>query len=133
MHYIALLRKLRKENGLTQQQVADYLHLDRSTYAYYESGRTKINIDILVRLAHFFQVSLALLVGEEPYGVLSDGTDEAVNASTTLVDDSVSRFSQLTREEQYLVILYRSGNEEQRGALLAQANELTEPEKRRKV
>lgn len=135
MHYISLLRRLRKENGLTQQQVADYLHLDRSTYAYYESGRTKINIDILIRLAHFFQVSLAMLVGEErpeaAVAVLSDGTAEAANTDTVLVNESVSRFSQLTREEQYLVILFRSGTSAQRKKLLAQANELTEPEKKK--
>jgi len=131
MHYISLLRKLRKENGLTQQQVADYLHLDRSTYAYYESGRTKINIDILIRLANFFQVNLAQLVGEElpAAAVLNDGTDEVFNVDTILVNESVSRFSQLSREEQYLVILYRSGSQAQREALLEQANALTEPRK----
>jgi len=129
MHYISLLRKLRRENGLTQQQVADYLHLDRSTYAYYESGRTKVNIDILIRLAKLFQVSLAQLVGEElpAAAVLNDGTDEAFNADTILINESVSRFSQLSREEQYLVILYRSGTQAQREALLEQASALTEP------
>lgn len=132
MHYIALLKKLRKENGLTQQQVADYLHLDRSTYAYYESGRTKINIDILVRLSQFFQVSLAELVGERlPASVaLADGSGEYTSADTALVNDSVARFSQLTREEQYLVILYRSGTAEQREEVLTQANLLTEPAKK---
>ena len=131
MHYIPLVRKLRKENGLTQQQIADYLHIDRSTYAYYESGRTKINIDILIRLSRFFQVSLGELVGEATYGaVLNDGTDEAHNTDAVLVNESVSRFSQLSREEQYLVILYRSGTPVQREALLAAANDLTEPEKR---
>jgi len=129
MHYVSLLKKLRKENGLTQQQVADFLHLDRSTYAYYESGRTKINIDILVRLSNFFKVSLATLVGEEtPAGVLADGT---VSADTALINESVTRFSQLTREEQYLVILFRSGTPAQQDKLLEQANVLTEPEKKK--
>ena len=132
MHYVKLLKKLRKENGLTQQQVADYLHLDRSSYAYYESGRTKINIDILIRLAQFFQISLAMLVGEElPAQQLENKTPED-NLETVLVNDSVSRFSQLTRDEQYLVILYRSGTSEQRLALLEQANVLTEPQKKQK-
>jgi len=128
MHYVKLLKTLRKENGLTQQQVADYLHLDRSSYAYYESGRTKINIDILIRLAQFFQISLAMLVGEELPASLKDGSSEE-NLETVLVNDSVSRFSQLTRDEQYLVILYRSGTPDQRLALLKQADALTEPVK----
>jgi len=124
MHYVALLRKLRKENGLTQQQVADFLHLDRSTYAYYESGRTKINIDILIRLARFFQVSLASLVGEE---VHAEQFSDETNAETLLVNDSVSRFAQLSREEQYLIILYRSGTPEQQQKVLEQTQALTEP------
>lgn len=130
MHYVKLLKTLRKQNGLTQQQVADYLHLDRSSYAYYESGRTKINIDILIRLAQFFQVSLAMLVGEELPTQLESGEPEE-NIETMLINDSVTRFSQLTRDEQYLVILYRSGTPSQRLALLEQANELTEPDKNR--
>ena len=61
-----LIRELRKEHGLTQQQLADYLQIDRSTYAYYESGRTKLPIDSVVKLAHFYQVSYAALLGPEP-------------------------------------------------------------------
>lgn len=61
-----IIRALRKERGLTQQQVADYLHLDRSTYAYYESGRTKLSIDVVVKLAHFYRVRYAALLGPEP-------------------------------------------------------------------
>jgi len=64
MHEI--IRSLRKERGLTQQQVADHLGIDRSTYAYYESGRTRLNIDVVVKLAHFYQVSYATFLGPEP-------------------------------------------------------------------
>jgi len=64
MHEI--IRKLRKERGLTQQQVADYMQIDRSTYAYYESGRTRINIDVVVKLAHFYRIPYAALLGPEP-------------------------------------------------------------------
>jgi transcriptional regulator with XRE-family HTH domain len=128
MHYVTLLKKLRKENGLTQQQVADFLHLDRSTYAYYESGRTKINIDILIRLSNFFQVGLGALVGEDlPAATLADPT---VSADAALIDESTANFSQLSREEQYLVILFRSGSPEQRQKILEQARLLTEPKKK---
>ena len=57
------IRELRKERGLTQQQVADHLNIDRSTYAYYESGRSRLNINLVVDLAHLFQVSYATLIG----------------------------------------------------------------------
>ena len=66
-----IIRQLRRERGLTQQQVADHLQIDRSTYAYYESGRNRINIDVITKLAHFYRVSYATLIGK-PELVLSD-------------------------------------------------------------
>jgi len=71
------IRELRKEKGLTQAQVANHLNIDRSTYAYYESGRTRLNIDVVVKLAHFFQVSYATIIGQ-PEPVLSASTGAAV-------------------------------------------------------
>jgi transcriptional regulator with XRE-family HTH domain len=125
-NYIELLRKLRKANGLTQQQVAEYLHLDRSTYAYYESGRTKINIDMLLRLSELFRVSIASLVGEIAGAErLRDPAEDDGGVVSALINDSISRFSQLTRAEQRLVILYRSGDDAQRQALLKAAEEIT--------
>jgi len=64
MHEI--IRNLRKERGLTQKKVADYLGIDRSTYAYYESGHTKLPVDLVVKLAHFYQIRYAALLGPEP-------------------------------------------------------------------
>jgi len=64
MHEI--IRTLRKERGLTQQQLADHLGIDRSTYAYYEGGRTRLNIDVVVELAQFYQVRYATFLGPEP-------------------------------------------------------------------
>jgi len=131
-HYVPLLRQLRRKNGLTQHQVAGFLHIDRSTYAYYESGRTKINLDVLLRVSRLYQISLAELVGDKPLDedefLLCDGTAEALEETdTALINESVARFSQLTREEQYLVILFRSGTDEQRAQLLHQADKITDP------
>ena len=70
------IRELRKQQGLTQQQMADYLHIDRSSYAYYESGRTDIKVKLLVTLAQFFQVSYATIIGQ-PDPVPPNGTEPA--------------------------------------------------------
>ncbi|MCL2446329.1 MAG: helix-turn-helix domain-containing protein [Oscillospiraceae bacterium] len=125
MRYVELVKQLRRRNGLTQQQVADFLHIDRSTYAYYEGGRTKISVESLLNLSRLYQITLGQMVGEDvPADILADDTDY----STALIDDSIVRFAQLSREEQYLVILYRSGTDQQRRELLMQANELTAPD-----
>lgn len=52
------LRFLRKVNGFTQKELAVLLHIDRSTYAYYEIGKTKPSFHAAAWLARFYQVTL---------------------------------------------------------------------------
>ena len=52
------LRTIRKASHLTQQQVADKLEMDRSTYAYYETGKTTPSIFTLMKLSQLFQVPI---------------------------------------------------------------------------
>jgi len=110
MRYASILRKLRKENGLTQKQVADFLHLDRSTYTYYETGHTKANTDVLIDLARLYGISISELTGEPPLRA----------ADTAAMDEPAALFAQLSRDEQNLVLLYRSLEPAQRETLLAQ-------------
>ena len=51
------LRALRQKNGWTQKQIAEMLHINRSTYAYYETGATQPDLDMFRRLAILFEVS----------------------------------------------------------------------------
>ena len=122
MNYIERLRALRVSNSLTQQQVAQFLHMERSTYTYYENGHTKLSVEFLLRLADFYRVSVAELLGERAV---------PGNAEETGAEKSRERFSQLSNGEQELLLLYRSGTTAQREALLARANELAAPEFRR--
>ncbi len=60
------LKYYRHECGLTQQQVADRLKIERSTYTYYETGKTKPDISTLIKIAKVFNISYtALLQGIE--------------------------------------------------------------------
>ncbi len=52
------LRFLRESFEMTQQQVADILHLHRSTYAYYELGISEPSLATLRNLAILFGISL---------------------------------------------------------------------------
>ena len=52
------LKALRKRRGLSQSQVAAALRIDRSTYAYYELGRTPLPAEKLVFLALYYRVFL---------------------------------------------------------------------------
>ena len=50
------LRKIRKENGYTQQQMADILNISRSTYTYYETGKSQPGYDKLEIMCEVFGV-----------------------------------------------------------------------------
>lgn len=57
------LKQLRGFHLLTQNEVAPVLHINRSTYAYYETGKTQPEIETLVKLARFYSVSVDFLLG----------------------------------------------------------------------
>lgn len=57
------IRRLRKESGLTQQQVADKVNVSRSAYSQYEMGLKQPTIDTLVKIADLYKCSLDYLVG----------------------------------------------------------------------
>lgn len=57
------LLELRKTKGVNQQEVADYIGVDRSTYTRYERGNTNPDPDTLKKLAEYFSVSVDFLLG----------------------------------------------------------------------
>ena len=45
------LAEIRKNNHLTQEQVAHQLQVNRSTYTYYETGKTQFTLSRFVKVA----------------------------------------------------------------------------------
>ena len=50
------LKEARQKAGMTQQQVAEYLHICPRHYKYIEAGKTMGNIDVWDRLEDLFNV-----------------------------------------------------------------------------
>ena len=63
MRYNERIRAIREDNSLTQQKIADLLHIGQRTYADYESGKTRIPVDSLLILARFYDVSMDYITG----------------------------------------------------------------------
>ena len=63
MKYNERIREIREDNSLTQQKVADLLHIGQRTYSDYESGKTRIPIDNILILAKFYNVSMDYITG----------------------------------------------------------------------
>lgn len=52
------LQELRKSKKLTQQDVADFLNIERTSYARYENGTRIPPADTLARLADYYQTTV---------------------------------------------------------------------------
>ena len=66
MDFNEKLQKLRKQKGLTQEELAEALFVSRTAISKWESGRGYPNIDSLKHIAQFFSVSVdELLSGDE--------------------------------------------------------------------
>ena len=51
------IRDLREDRDLTQQKIADHLHIKQNTYSQYENGQRQLPLSVLIALADFYQVS----------------------------------------------------------------------------
>ena len=73
MEFHEKLQTLRKQKGLTQEELAEALHVSRTAVSKWESGRGYPNIDSLKATAAFFGVTVdALLSGDELLTIAED-------------------------------------------------------------
>ena len=57
------IRNLREDNDKLQVEMAAYLNVKQTTYSKYELGKINIPVDVLIKLADFYDVNLDYLVG----------------------------------------------------------------------
>lgn len=126
------LKRLRQNNSFTQQQVADALNIDRSTYAYYESGKTTPDINALIKLARIFNVSFNDLLEDEnlPQGVADSSKSEYRYQNRARFSNTVY---ELGKAEKQLIIYFRiMSPERQKEILESISGEIDENERKRK-
>lgn len=70
------LRELRKKHKLTQAQLAQKLFMSQNCYSSYENGRTEPNIEMLCKIANFYNVSVDYLIGHENNNILGFLNDD---------------------------------------------------------
>lgn len=57
------IRNLREDNDKTQIELADYLHVKQTTYSKYELGKINIPVEVFIKLADYYGVSVDYLLG----------------------------------------------------------------------
>ena len=84
------IRTLRKAAGYTQEELAVRLGTDKSYLGHVESGRRGCSVDILVRLAEIFDVSLDyLILGDDHSGKMVKKSLDDLIQQLTLIRDGL--------------------------------------------
>jgi transcriptional regulator with XRE-family HTH domain len=107
------LKIIRKANGFTQQQIADVLEIERSTYASYETGRNRPDVAILERFAKVFGVSVDYILSINP-GKKLVFSDRKIKYNAP---ENEQLLSTLSKEEQSLIAKYRLCDEKNKNEI----------------
>lgn len=59
------LRELREERSLSQKEIAAHLNIKQNTYSQYETGKRQLPIDVLTKLAKFYETTTDYILGLE--------------------------------------------------------------------
>ena len=86
MEFHEKLQHLRKQKGLTQEELAQALYVSRTAISKWESGRGYPSIDSLKAIAKFFGVSIdGLLSGEEALSIAEEESRQVRKTSLDLM------------------------------------------------
>ena len=69
------IRQIRIKSGVTQEQVAGTLNIDRSFYSRIEAGKKGCSVDLFIQLSNLFRISLDYLILGRYSGDLLENTD----------------------------------------------------------
>jgi transcriptional regulator with XRE-family HTH domain len=91
------IKKIREDKNLTQQQIAELIHMHRSNYSKIESGQRELSIDALNKIARYFGMTIDQIVN----------FDGAVPQEVTIEDktmmEQVKMIQELEPEEKSMV------------------------------
>lgn len=62
-----ILKDLRKENNMSQSEMAKLLHIKQQSYARYENDTAEPSFAMLVEISNIFDVSCDYLLGKKEY------------------------------------------------------------------
>lgn len=87
------LKQLREERNISQSQLGEIIGAARSTICQYEAGKREPDLETLIKLADYFQVSVDYLIGH----------DNAImkRPYSELAENFIKEFQELFSEERF--------------------------------
>ncbi len=105
------LRNVRKEHNLKQKDIAEAIGIDRSTYSFYETGKTNPPIETMCALAKIYNVTIGYLIGKE-------ANNPELRERANMVSSGVDPIAMLKKDEQLLLMYYRLAEEDSKKEIL---------------
>lgn len=87
----SFLKELRKQKGITQEELAEQLNVSGRTVSRWETGNNMPDISILIELAELYDVSIPEIVNGER-------KNESMNEEVKEVAQSLSNYADLEKE-----------------------------------
>ena len=116
MEFNEKLQELRKNKGLTQEELAQEIYVSRTAVSKWESGRGYPNIDSLKELAKFFSVTVdELLSPDEIITAAENEKKELIGSYTSLLCHVLDVFTALL----LFIPVFGSGADKQSASLFA--------------
>lgn len=80
------IKKLRSENGFTQDRLAEELHVTRQAISSWETGRTQPDAQMLISLSEIFSVPIETLIyGEKRNTSIEEGEKTYMSTATVII------------------------------------------------
>ena len=108
----ANLRRLRIDHKYTQEQIGEKLNISRQAYSNYEAGKRIPDLDLLIRIANIYHVTLEQLILQPcpGAGVINQNSGPYYIGMEIESADMIY----LTKEEVKLLTHYRNAEENDR-------------------
>lgn len=98
-----VMRRYRTEHNYTQQRIADYLGIDRTTYSKYETVR-KPELEVIMKLTALYNVSVDEFL-KEFFDIRTDTPTSSF--ATASSDNGDEELLAVNDEEKQLLLFYR--------------------------
>jgi len=94
------IRILRKQNGYSQETLAEQIHVVRQTVSKWEKGISVPDAEMLEKMAEFFEVSVSDLLGKKS---INDGSSEDINEIALQLAILNDRLAQQSRSRKRII------------------------------
>lgn len=105
------LHQYREAHNYTQEKVSKYLNITRQAYSNYETGKRDPDVDLLIKLAELYGVTLNQLITDS-YSASFIREHRPPYITATEPESNATLF--LTKDEAELIMKYRTASDEDR-------------------